>query len=156
MYLVFTCMPGVLWWSLCILYLLVCQVRVTVGDWSLLCSCDIFWALINSLVLQWFAFSVTDLCELPFLGQSEACWLNFAYLLSFCENISKRNNRWVAQRLSLPIIKGVVVGQSYCPVHKLGLNPLFPLTCYVPFKACSRSEYSHTCFTHSQESFPCL
>ena len=44
---------NILWmylgWSLCTLYLLACQVRVTVGD-SGLCWCDVFRALINSLV----------------------------------------------------------------------------------------------------------
>ena len=51
MYLVFICMPGesycrrhrslllrmYLWWSLCTLYLLACQVRVIVGDTGLCC-----------------------------------------------------------------------------------------------------------------------
>ena len=40
-----------LWWSLCTLYLLACQVRVTVGDSGLCCcTCYVFRALINSLV----------------------------------------------------------------------------------------------------------
>ena len=43
--------PMRLWWSLCTLCLLACQVRVPVGD-SGLCCClfDIFQGLINSLV----------------------------------------------------------------------------------------------------------
>ena len=43
-----------LWWSLCTLYLPTCQVRVTIQVTRLksllLCSCDVFCALINSLV----------------------------------------------------------------------------------------------------------
>ena len=43
-----------LWWSLCTLYLLECQVRVRRQLRSLLlCLCDLFWALISSLVC-WF------------------------------------------------------------------------------------------------------
>ena len=40
-----------LWWSLCTLCLLACQVRVTVGGSGFcccVCVCDIFWAVINS------------------------------------------------------------------------------------------------------------
>ena len=54
-----------LWWSLCTLYsctlyLLACQVRVTIGD-SCLCCCvcvtsfDIFWVLISSLACWFFS-----------------------------------------------------------------------------------------------------
>ena len=39
-----------LWWSLCTLYLLACQVRVITGDSGDLCLCNVFWALINSLI----------------------------------------------------------------------------------------------------------
>ena len=40
-----------LWWSLCTLYLLTCQVSYRRGLRSLLlCLCNVFWALINSLV----------------------------------------------------------------------------------------------------------
>ena len=40
-----------LWWSLCTLYLLACQVRVIIGDSGLCCTlCYVFWALINSLL----------------------------------------------------------------------------------------------------------
>ena len=47
------CLRKYLWWNKCTLYLLACQVRVTVGD-SGLCHCvlcEIFRALINSCVL---------------------------------------------------------------------------------------------------------
>ena len=39
-----------LWWTLRILYLLACQVRVTVGDSGLCCLCNGFQVLINSFV----------------------------------------------------------------------------------------------------------
>ena len=44
--------PGYLWWSLRTLNSFACRVRVTVGvsDLLLLCLCDVFRALINSLV----------------------------------------------------------------------------------------------------------
>ena len=40
------------WWNLCALYLLACQVRVTVGDSGLCCCvcCDVFRVPVNSLV----------------------------------------------------------------------------------------------------------
>ena len=44
-----------IWWSLCALYLLACQVRVTVGGDSGLCClrlCDVLRALINSLYVE--------------------------------------------------------------------------------------------------------
>ena len=45
-----------LWWSLCILYLLACQVRVAIGNLGHCCHVyrsDVFWMLINSPV-NWF------------------------------------------------------------------------------------------------------
>ena len=51
------------WWSLCTLYLHACQVRVTVGDSVrslLLCLCDVFRMLINSLIC-WFCTSALGL-----------------------------------------------------------------------------------------------
>ena len=42
----------ILWWSLCTLYLLACQVRVTVGDSGLCCVC----------LTSFERFSVTPLC----------------------------------------------------------------------------------------------
>ena len=40
-----------IWWGLCTLYLLACQVRVTAGDSALsLRLCEVFRVLINSLV----------------------------------------------------------------------------------------------------------
>ena len=65
-----------LWWSLCTLYLLACQVRVTIGD-SGLCCCaivmsKIFWALINSFVC-WFCTDLHRFCWF---------WASFFFRLS--------------------------------------------------------------------------
>ena len=46
-------------WSLCTLYFFVCQVRVTIVNSGVCCLCDIFGALINSLVCWFWLPTVT-------------------------------------------------------------------------------------------------
>ena len=47
----YTSLGMFLWWSLCFVYLLTCQASYNRQLWSLVCSCDIFQGLINSLCL---------------------------------------------------------------------------------------------------------
>ena len=58
--------------------LLACQVRVTTGDSGdlLLCLCDIFWTLINSLVCWFYYFLVVSvLAMLVFIGNKLFWWV---------------------------------------------------------------------------------
>ena len=72
-----------LWWTLCTLYLHICQVSYYRQLWSLLLYlCYVFWALINSPVF-WFSYLATKF-ERPVLSNAKdhlrmikLCWVYF-------------------------------------------------------------------------------
>ena len=91
-------------WNLCTLYLLACQVRVTLGNLGLFCClCDIFWVLITPLF--------TDKIEVQKLKEMErgscrlcsATWLHFNLLYTqnpvisiyMCSSFFFKWNNWL-------------------------------------------------------------
>ena len=73
-----------LWWSSCTLYLLARQTRVTIYKRLrslLLCLCDVFRALINSLVC-WFCTSALGLVLLQIVIINSSFFLFFSLILS--------------------------------------------------------------------------
>ena len=68
-----------LWWSLCTLYLPTCRVRVTIQVTRvkslLLCSCDVFCALINSLVCWLYALDGLNLLSYLILILMNLLWI---------------------------------------------------------------------------------
>ena len=124
-----------LWWSLCTFHLLASQLRVTVSDSRLLllCLCDDFRALINSLVC-WYsdtAFSVVihKVCGSVSLSVSLCFYLSLSVSLCFSLSVS----------LSLPVCLSLSLPVCLCLSVSVSVSlSLPPLSLSLSLNACAR------------------